>query len=68
MSNELKTLIEQAKGRQMTGAERDEQCISFAYGNVGLENDAVTRDSVRQVFAQMRTEDRHECRAEAGRR
>jgi hypothetical protein len=47
MSNELKRLIELARSRPpMTPAEREEQIRNFAAGNVGLENERVTREVV----------------------
>ena len=59
---ELKKVLETSRGKQVTEEELQEQRISFAYGNVALENPAVTRESVRQVSAQMRVEGRREHR------
>jgi len=46
MSEELKRLIEFAKRVIMSDAEREAQRRSFAYGNIKIENDMVTREIV----------------------
>ena len=46
MSDELKALLESRKGRVMTPREREEQVVSFAYGNVHYENKKATREGV----------------------
>lgn len=46
MSDELKALLLSRKGRTMTPREREEQIISFAYGNVHCENKKATREGV----------------------
>jgi hypothetical protein len=46
MSDELKALLESRRGRIMTPREREEQVISFAYGNVHYENRNATREGV----------------------
>ena len=43
----LATLKRAAAAPPMTPAERQEQRISFAYGNVSLSNPRITRDQVR---------------------
>lgn len=48
MSDELKRLIERARRVVMTDADREAQRRSFAYGNIKIENDMVTRDIVEQ--------------------
>ncbi len=55
MSEELLALIERARGVVMTTEDRLEQAVSFAYGNVALENPAVTRDSVRRASERLRS-------------
>jgi hypothetical protein len=47
MSDRLARLIEEVRRRPaMTHAERQEQARNFAAGNVGLENERVTREVV----------------------
>ncbi len=47
VTRELRKLIEAARARPpMTAAEREEQIRNFAAGNVGLENERVTREVV----------------------
>lgn len=46
MSSELESLLAKAKTHPMTDAEREAQRQSFAYGNVKLHNDAITREMV----------------------
>ena len=44
MTPKLKRLVAEARARpRMTAAEREEQTRNFAVGNVGLENERVTR-------------------------
>ena len=49
MTEQLKKLVELARARQMTPAEREEQLRNFAAGNVGLENERVTRAVVDEA-------------------
>jgi hypothetical protein len=42
-------LIEKARSMQMTTEEREEQRINFAYGNLGIGNNAVTLEDVKQA-------------------
>jgi hypothetical protein len=42
MSPQLTMLIERARNSQMAPDEREEQRVSFAYGNANYENSAVT--------------------------
>lgn len=46
MSPELRSLLASRAGREMTPLEREEQIISFAYGNGHLHNPAITREGV----------------------
>ena len=46
MSDELKALLEARRGRVMTPREREEQVVSFAFGNAHYENKNVTRSGV----------------------
>ncbi|GAC1536489.1 MAG: hypothetical protein NVS3B10_00440 [Polyangiales bacterium] len=50
---DLPALLDAARGRTMTPAEREEQVRSFAAGNVGLSNPAVTREAVDRVAEAM---------------
>lgn len=43
-----------AQQRSMTDAERDEQRLSFATGNVGMSNVSVTREVVEKAAERMR--------------
>jgi hypothetical protein len=49
MTEELKKLVELARAQQMTPAEREEQFRNFVVGNVGLENERVTRAVVDEA-------------------
>ena len=46
MSEHLEKLIEAARQREMSQAEKEAQRRSFAYGNARIENDRVTRAMV----------------------
>ncbi len=46
MPNELKQLIEKARGVKMTPEDRERQRRSFAYGNTAFENPLITREMV----------------------
>jgi len=50
MSKELPRLLEAAKRYQMTAEEREEQVCSFAYGNVHLENAAITKEDIWEAM------------------
>lgn len=45
----LQELIDYARTVEMTPAELQEQRISFAYGNIAIENPNITRDMVVAV-------------------
>jgi hypothetical protein len=50
MTEELEKLLAAARARpRMTTAEREEQTRNFAAGNVGLENERVTRAVVDEA-------------------
>ena len=49
MSEELRKLVEHARGRTMTPAEREAQIRSFAYGNLALEHPGVTRALIDRI-------------------
>lgn len=44
----LEELIRRARGIAMSPEEREAQRVSFAYGNSKIENDQITRDSVKE--------------------
>jgi hypothetical protein len=46
MSEHLTKLMEAARGRAMSGEEKEAQRRSFAYGNAHIENERVTREMV----------------------
>ena len=54
MSQELLKLIEMARQVQMTLEEKEEQRISFAYGNVRFENQNMTREAVVRASASLK--------------
>jgi hypothetical protein len=49
MSPELNELIEMARRVQMSDDDRQEQRISFAYGNTKFENEDITWDTVKKA-------------------
>lgn len=49
MSPELKRMIEDLRGYEMSDAEREEQRRSFVHGNVSMANPVVARDLVDEV-------------------
>jgi hypothetical protein len=55
MSPELNELIEMARRVQMSDDERQEQKISFAYGNTKFENEDITWDTVRKAAEELKT-------------
>ncbi len=48
MTEALEKLLEAAKKVQMTESQQEEQRESFAYGNAHIENQFVTRETVKQ--------------------
>jgi hypothetical protein len=55
MSPELQELIEMARKVEMSEADKQEQRISFAYGNTRFENDDITWDTVRKAAEELKT-------------
>jgi len=53
MPNDLQKLIDAARLREFSPAEREEQRRSFAYGNTKIENSRITRERLtgRQKFS-----------------
>ena len=54
MPQELLKLIEMARQVQMTLEEKEEQRISFAYGNVRFENQNMTLEAVVRASASLK--------------
>lgn len=52
----LREAIARARKHVMTQAERDEQAINFAYGNVKLSNPNATLEGVRAAFERLKQE------------
>lgn len=48
MIEKLAALIERARGVKMSGADKEKQRRSFAYGNTKIENERITREMVDQ--------------------
>lgn len=55
MSPELDRLIELARGYHMTEEEKQEQKISFVYGNTRIENPAITWDKVKRSAEELKS-------------
>ena len=53
MNPELPDLIARARTVKMTEEERAIQAISFAYGNVRIENENATREGVRKAYQRL---------------
>jgi hypothetical protein len=53
VTDELRKILEEARRRPMTADEREEQLRNFAAGNVGLENERVTRAVVDEAARRM---------------
>jgi hypothetical protein len=49
----LDALIETARNHVMTPEERRAQVISFAYGNLAIENPAITREMVERAYDEL---------------
>lgn len=49
MMEELQWLIDAARTRPFTEAEREAQRRSFAYGNAQIENDRLTREMIAEA-------------------
>jgi hypothetical protein len=54
MSDELNRLIEMARCHQMTEDDKEQQKISFAYGNTRTENDDITWDTVKKAAEELK--------------
>jgi hypothetical protein len=49
VSNQLTRLLEAAKKHEMSATEQEAQRRSFAYGNANLEDERVTRETVKKA-------------------
>jgi hypothetical protein len=56
MNEELEKLIEAARTRPVSEAEREAQRRSFAYGNAKIENSDVTWEMIVQADEQIKAE------------
>lgn len=56
MTEELRALVERARGIEMTPAELREQRRSFVFGNTKIENDLITREMVSEIDQQIEEE------------
>lgn len=56
MTEELRALVERARGIEMTPAELREQRQSFVFGNTKIENDLITREMVSEIDQQIEEE------------
>lgn len=48
MTKNLQKLVEMARQIRMTDAQKEEQRLSFAYGNTKIENNDITRETVER--------------------
>ncbi len=48
-SQELDRLIEMARRVEMSDSDKEQQKISFAYGNTRIENHSITWDTVKRA-------------------
>lgn len=56
MTDKLKPLLEAASKVQMSSDDIEEQRLSFAYGNTKIENNRITRETVRKQAEQLKAE------------
>jgi hypothetical protein len=55
-SADIEILVEKARRITMSPGDIEEQRRSFAYGNANIENEAVTRDLIKEVAERMARE------------
>jgi len=53
MGADLDKLLELARHRPVTQAEREAQRLSFAYGNANLSNPRITRESIKEAAQEL---------------
>jgi hypothetical protein len=59
MTTALETLIDKARERDFSAAEREAQRRSFAYGNTHIENPRITRQTVDEQAEILKAEARN---------
>jgi hypothetical protein len=57
MNDKLKALLDAARAVKMSGADKEEQRRSFAYGNTKIENDRITRETINRQAEALKAED-----------
>ena len=57
MNDKLKALLDAARVVKMSGADKEEQRRSFAYGNTKIENDRITRETINRQAEALKAED-----------
>jgi hypothetical protein len=50
---DLQTMLDQSRKVHMSPTERDAQRLSFAYGNTKIENDSITRETIKRAADNM---------------
>lgn len=58
MTDALKILLDEARKVQMSPEDMEEQRVSFAYGNTKIENDHITRETVKRESEALKSEAR----------
>ncbi len=57
MPRELETLLEAARQREFTAAQREAQRRGFAYGNTHFENARITRETIDRAADALELDD-----------
>ncbi|MFE0752817.1 hypothetical protein ACFW16_02600 [Inquilinus sp. NPDC058860] len=57
MTEKLAALLERAKSVTMSGAQKEQQRRSFAYGNTKIENSRITREMIDQQAEALKRQD-----------
>jgi hypothetical protein len=57
MTEKLAALLERAKSVTMSGAQKEQQRRSFAYGNTKIENSRITREMIDQQAESLKRQD-----------
>lgn len=57
MNDKLKALLDAARAVKMSGADKEEQRRSFAYGNTKIENNRITRETINRQAEALKVED-----------
>ena len=53
MATDLERLLELARQKPVSAADRETQRLSFAYGNANMADARVTRDSIERAAAEL---------------